>query len=119
MGLLFIIEIASICKVVQFPTKVAGQLEAEEVGKLRNQSTVDNTSLRCSAFVINQKKVTEWFVNQVKANITGHKAISATVLDQSIYEHVGIKRVGDTRTHQISTEFTGRKAQISPIPEKI
>ena len=78
------------------------KLEAEEVGKLSNQSTVDNTSLRCSTFVINQKKVAERFVNQVKANIAGHKAISATVLDQSIYEHVGIKRIGDTRTHQIN-----------------
>ncbi len=66
-------------------------LITEGVGKFGDECSLLHCAGRGSPFIVDHKKITQRFVDQIKSNITVNLFGLAVVLDKPVQEHSGIE----------------------------
>ena len=59
-------------------------LKIKEVGHFGNKSSVHYFSGWGASFIVNEKKVTKWFVDQIETDVACNITLPATVLNKRI-----------------------------------
>jgi len=96
-----------------------GDSKIKQVGELGDQGPFQGLSGAGTSFIVDQKNITQRFVDEIETDIAGNFLERAVVLNQRIEKHPGAEGIAQASGEQVGIEISGRERDVGVIPGNI